>query len=220
METTNNEEVNPVTEETVVTEPPKLYAGKYKNVEELEKAYKNSAEVFNENKILQEKLKSYEVPENYSLPEVSLAEPVLNDIQKLAKSSGLNQEQFNKTLVSMQEQQRQYQNQLEERKKQLGSQLKVVEDYVTKTYPPSLHNTVLNTLLGDENAMSDAMKHRDQVLNSQVPGLSNQRANLSDPYKGRTELLNIAKEYQKNPTEKNRNRYINLAQEVAEASKK
>ncbi|WP_246562513.1 hypothetical protein [Rickettsiella endosymbiont of Dermanyssus gallinae] len=65
--------------------------------------------------------------------------------------------------------------------------------------------------------MSDAMKHRDQVLNSQVPGLSNQRANLSDPYEGRTELLNIAKEYQKNPTEKNRNRYISLANEVAEA---
>ncbi|WP_218814589.1 hypothetical protein [Rickettsiella endosymbiont of Dermanyssus gallinae] len=142
METTNNEEVNPVTEETVVTEPPKLYAGKYKSVEELEKAYKNSAKVFNENKILQEKLKSYEVPENYSLPEVSLAEPVLYDIQQLAKSAGLNQEQFNKTLLSMQEQQLQYQNQLEERKKQLGSQLKVVEDYVTKIYPAALHNTV------------------------------------------------------------------------------
>lgn len=67
--------------------------------------------------------------------------------------------------------------------------------------------------------MSDAMKHRDQGLNSQVPGLSNQRANLSDHYEGRAELLNIAKEYQKNPTEKNRNRYINLAQEVAEARK-
>ncbi len=95
--------------------------------------------------------------------------------------------------------------------------MKVVEDYVTKTYPLSLHNTVLNTILGDESAMSDAI---DQVLNSQVPGLSNQRANLSGPYEGRTELLNIAKEYQKNPAEKNRNRYINLAQEVAEASKK
>ncbi len=208
----NNEIENPVTDEAVTTHPPKLYAGKYKSIEELEKAYKNSAKVFNENKSLQEKLKSYEVPESYSLPEVSLAEPVLNDLQKLAKSAGLNQEQFNKTIISMQEQQQHYQTQLEERKKQLGSQLKVVEDYVTKNYPPSLHNTVLNTILGDENAMSDAMKHRDQVLNSQVPGLSNQRANLSDPYEGRTELLNVAKEYQKNPTEKNRKRYINLAQ--------
>lgn len=88
----------------------------------------------------------------------------------------------------------------------------MVEDYVTKNYPSSLHNTVLDTILGDENAM----KHRDQVLNSQVPDLSNQRANLSYPYEGQTELLNVAKEYQKNPTEKNRKHYINLAQEVAE----
>lgn len=220
METTNIELENPVTQETLAVESPKLYAGKYKSIEELEKAYKNSAKVFNENKILQEKLKSYEVPESYILPDVQLAEPILNDLQHLAKSAGLNQEQFNKTLLSMQEQQKQYQTQLEERKKQLGEQLKVVEDYVTKTYPAALHNTVLTTLLGDENAMSDAMKHRDQVLNSQVPGLSNQRANLSDPYEGRTELLTLAKEYQKNPTEKNRKRYINLANEVAEARKK
>lgn len=214
METTNDEVENPV------NEPPKLYAGKYQSVEELEKAYKNSAKVFNENKTLQEKLKSYEAPENYSLPDVSLAEPVVNDLQNLAKSAGLNQDQFNKTILSMQERQKHYQIQLEERKKELGDKLKVLEDYVTKTYPPSLHDTVLNTILGDENAMSDAMKHRDQVLNTQVPGLSNQRANLSDPHEGKTELLNLAKEFQKNPTEKNKNRYINLANEVAEARKK
>lgn len=146
MEITNNEVENPVTEETVAPEPPKLYAGKYKSVEELEKAYKSSAKVFNENKVLQDKLKSYEVPESYSLPDVSLAEPVLNDLQHLAKSAELNQEQFNKTLISMHEQQQKYQNQLEKQKKQLGDQLKVVEDYVTKTYPSALHSTVLNTL--------------------------------------------------------------------------
>ncbi|WP_010597627.1 hypothetical protein [Rickettsiella massiliensis] len=40
--------------EATITESTKLYAGKYKSVEELEKAYKNSAGVFNENKILKE----------------------------------------------------------------------------------------------------------------------------------------------------------------------
>jgi len=214
METTANELESPVAEEIPATEPVKLYAGKYKSIHELEKAYTNSSTVFNENRALKEK---YKVPENYVVPEVSLPETVINDLQQLAKSAGFNQEQFTKTLLSMQEQQKQYQTQLEERKKQLGEQLKVVEDYVTKTYPSTLYNTVLTTLLGDENAMSDAMKHRDQVLNSQVPGLSNQHANLSDPYEGRTELLTLAKEYQKNPTEKNRKRYINLANEVAQA---
>ncbi len=117
----------------------------------------------------------------------------------------------------MHEQKQQYQNQLEARKKELGDEFKVVEDYVTKAYPSLLHNTILNTLLGDENAISDAMKHRDQVLNTQVPGLSNQRANLSAPFDSRAELLNMAKEYRNNPTEKNKQRYINLAKEVAEA---
>ncbi|MES2142386.1 MAG: hypothetical protein V4471_05865 [Pseudomonadota bacterium] len=57
--------------------------------------------------------------------------------------------------------------------------------------------------------MTDALKHRDQLLSSQVPGLSSQRANLSDPYEGQQEMLKVAKEYEKNPTEKNRKRYIN-----------
>lgn len=219
MEITNIEVENPVKQETVAVESPKRYAGKYESIEELEKAYKNSSKVFNENKVLQEKLKSYKVPENYTLPEVSLSESVLTELQDLAKSAGLNQEQFNKTVVSMHEQKQQLQNQLEARKKQLGDEFKVVEDYVTKAYPSTLHTMILNTLLGDEKAMSDAIKHRDQLLNSQVPGLSNQRANLSESYDSRTELQNLGKEYQKNPTEKNKNRYINLAREVAEASK-
>ncbi len=65
--------------------------------------------------------------------------------------------------------------------------------------------------------MSDALKHREQLLNSQVPGLGSQRANLSDPYEGQQEMLKVAKEYEKIPTEKNRKRYINLAKEVGEA---
>ncbi len=225
METTNNDtettQENTAIEETIVTESPKLYAGKYKSVEELEKAYKSSAGVFNENKTLKEQLKSFEVPENYSLPEsLSLHEQEIQGLQNIAKTAGLNQEQFNKTLLKMQEQQQQCQIQLEERKKMLGDTLNVIEDYVTKIYPSTLHSTILNTLIGDENAMSEALKHRNQILNSQVPGLGSQRANLFDPTDGKEELANIAKEFRKNPSEKNRKRYINLANEVAEARSK
>ena len=35
------------------------------------------------------------MPENYTLPEVSLSESILIEIKHLAKSAGLNQEQFN-----------------------------------------------------------------------------------------------------------------------------
>lgn len=221
MEATNNDlETTSInnTEERVNTEPPKLYAGKYHSVEELEKAYKNSAKVFNENKALHEKLKHYEPPESYTMPDLlDLPDSVIQEMQSLAKVAGLNQIQFNQTLHAMQTQQQHYQTQLETRKKNLGDKLMILEDYVSKTYPTTLHTTILNTLLGDEIAMSDALKHRDQCLNSQVPGLSSQRANLSDPHEGQQEMLKMAKEYEKNPTDKNRQRYINLAKEVAEA---
>jgi hypothetical protein len=207
-----------IIEELSIEEPPKLYAGKYKSVEELEKAYKNSAKVFNDNKALQERLKNYEVPESYHLPDVSLPKTMLREIEGLAKAANLSQEQFNKTLYAMAEQQKQYQTQLKDKKKTLGDKLNLLQDYVNKTYPTALHTTVLNTLIGDENAMTEALKHRDQLLNSQVPGLSSQQAhNRTDPYDGQQEMLKIAKEYEKNPTKQNRKKLINLAQEVAEA---
>lgn len=73
---------------------------------------------------------------------------------------------------------------------------------VPKPHPTSLHNTILNLLIGDEDATTKALKHRDQLLNSQVRGLRSQRAGLSDPYEGRTELLKVGEQYRKNPTEK------------------
>jgi hypothetical protein len=221
METTNNEVESSINKTTVATDPPKLYAGKYKSVEELEKAYKNSSTVFNENKTLQEKLKSFVVPESYQLPEsLSLPEQEIQGLVHTAKQVGLNQTQFDKTLLTLQEQQQQFQTQREERKKQLGEQFKVVEDYVSKTYPTALHSTILNTLLGDENAMNDALKHRDQLLNTQVPGLSNQRASFSDPEDYKEELAKISNEYHQNPTEKNRQRYIKFANGAAEENAK
>lgn len=206
-----------ITEELPIEEQPKLYAGKYTSVEELEKAYKNSAKVFNDNKVLQERLKNYEVPESYHLPDVSLPKTMLQEIEGLAKAADLSQEQFNKTLYAMAEQQKHYQTQLENKKKTLGDKLPLIQDYITKNYPASIQSTVLNSLIGDENAMTEALKHRDQLLNSQVPGLSNQQANFSDPYDGQQAMLKMAKEFEKNPTNKNRKRLINLAQEVAEA---
>ena len=105
------------------------------------------------------------MPESYQLPEfISISEVEIQGLVTTAKQVVLNQSQFEKSLATMKEQQQNYQTQLAERKKQLGEQFKVVEDYVANTFLSSLHNTVLNTLLGDENAMNDALKHRDQLL--------------------------------------------------------
>ena len=68
--------------------------------------------------------------------------------------------------------------------------------------------------------MTEALKHRKQTLNTQVPGLSNQRGSFSDPEDAKEALAKISNEYRKNPTEKNRKRYINMANEVAEKKDK
>ena len=84
---------------------------------------KSATEVsIRENRALKEK---YKVPENYVVREVSPPETVINDLQQLAKSAGFNQERFDKTIVSIHEQKKQQQTQLESKKQQLGDQLKV-----------------------------------------------------------------------------------------------
>ncbi len=66
---------------------------------------------------------------------------------------------------------------------------------MTRNYSTSLHATVLNKLIEDENAMTEDLKHRDQLLNSQVPSLSSQQIHLSVPYDSQQEMLKIAKEF-------------------------
>lgn len=142
---------------------------------------------------------------------------MLQEIEGLAKAANLSQEQFNKTLHAMAEQQNRYQTQLDNKKKTLGDKLNIVQDYVMRNYPTSLQSTILNTLIGDDNAMGEALKHRDQLLNSQVPGLSNQLAHRTDPYDAQQEMLKLAKEYEKNPNTKNREKLITFAHKVTEA---
>lgn len=99
----------------------------------------------------------------------------------------------------------------------MGDKLNAHQDYFTKISPTSLRDTTLNILLEYENDMSEALKHRDQLLNSQVLGLNNQPANLSSPYECQQEMLKTAKEYERNPSDKDKKRYINLTNEVAAA---
>lgn len=65
----------------------------------------------------------------------------------LALPAGFNEEQFDKTIVSIHEQKKQQQTQLES-KKQLGVQFKVVEDFVNELSSNFTQHDI-NTLLGD-----------------------------------------------------------------------
>lgn len=196
---------------------PRLYAGKYKTIEELEEGYRNAAGVYNENESL--KLQ-FAVPEQYQAPTgVLLREAELNDLKSLAKRSGLSQNQFNNMTLEMSQHIKYNIDSLESAKQALGPEkLNLVTDYVKQNYPASLQETVINKLLKDGNAMSDALKDRDQKLNSSVPGMRDASTSIPQPaYDGFKELEKASLEYRQNPNERNRNLYISLAQEVGES---
>lgn len=197
----------------------RLFAGKFKTVEELETSYKNSAKVFNENRELKAQLESLKkVPDDYEIPtDVSLRDIDLQDLKSIAKNAGYTQEQFVKTTKEWESRLQAQIQSLEERKAQIGeANLNILQDYVKTYYPPSLQDTIFTKLIKDENAMNDAFKHREQQLNNQVPGINNSAAgSVKERYEGQKELEKAAREYQSNQTPQNRKRYIEIAREVA-----
>ena len=196
---------------------PKLWAGKYKSVEDLEEAYKHSAKVFNENEELK---KRYEqattVPEAYTAPDgISLRENELHEINQIAKSAGLTQAQYEKTAREMEGRIKAQREGFERARSEIGNErLVILEDYVKKTFPESLQQPVINHIIKDKKAMDDALKHRDSLLNSTVPGMDKAGAGAPKSYDGQSEVAKAAEEYRRNPTQANRNKYINIAAEV------
>ena len=79
----------------------RLYAGKFKTVEELEAGYNNSAKVFQENEEVKRRLEeSTKVPDDYQTPsDVQLHDNDIAQLKNAAKSSGLTQAQFDKLIL-------------------------------------------------------------------------------------------------------------------------
>lgn len=212
-----------MSEETVVTEvigssEPKLFAGKYKTVEELEEGYKASLRVHLENKELKEKYdEATSVPDSYKVPEgLQLRENEVREIQQIARDSGLTQIQFERTAKAMEERIKSQRESFEAARKEIGDQrLVLIEDYVKKAYPESLQQPVINHIIKDKKAMDDALKHRDQLLDSRVPGIDGSGNLGKKPsYDGQKEVMEAAREYERSPTQANKDRYIALATEV------
>jgi hypothetical protein len=199
---------------------PKLWAGKYKSPEDLEVAYKNVAGTFEENRELKSKIESYsKAPDDYVIPsDITLRDQELVEIKQMAKNAGLTQDHFEKMTRDMHGKIQGQLNAFQEAKQSLGEEkLNVLTDYVKRTYPESLHETVLNKLIKDKTAMSDALNHRDKLLNSQTPGISSGSTTIPQRYDGEAELQKIANEYRKRPTEATKAKYIDIARQVGEA---
>ena len=76
----------------------KLYAGKFRTVEELEDGYKNSAKVYQERETLRKEFEELEkIPDDYNTPTgVTLHEADLAEAKRIAKESGMTQAQYEK----------------------------------------------------------------------------------------------------------------------------
>lgn len=202
----------------IVQEEPKLYAGKYKSVEELEKGYCHSLQSLNE---IKSELKSFTAPEEYVIPDVKTHHEIISRAKELAKSTGLSQSQFDAVVRKMDEKNRDSIEKFEESKKRAGEKLDILEDYVSRHYPKKLKSTIINSLLMDSEAMDEALKHRESMLNTQVPGIHSARgASFSTNDKTEKEkMIEAMIRYNTNPTKENLDDYMNRVESVAKNKK-
>ena len=174
-ETNMSEEIQDTT--TVIEEEPKLYAGKFATVEELEKGYNSSLPVHIKNKELEEKLsRMTAIPEQYTLPEgIELDENAINDIVSLSKNAGLNQDQFNLAADKLYKANTDYRNKIEERKASVGEEkLNLVNSYINdnlKGLSDSIKGDILTKVITDESSLSAVLDSRANKLNTSVPGM-------------------------------------------------
>lgn len=156
-------------------EGEKLYAGKFKTVEELEAGYKNSLPTFQENEALKNQVKEFStVPDTYLNPaDVELDAQRFSDIQARAREAGMTQAQYEKFVRSDKHSLDAHQQNFETARKEMGEEtLNLLTDYVNKNYPKELHDNILRSFIVNKEARTAALNHRTQLLNNQVPGLN------------------------------------------------
>lgn len=152
----------------------KLYAGKFKTVEDLEAGYNSSAKVFQENNDLKKRLEDISrVPDDYAPPsEIALHESDLAEAKRLAKESGMTQSQFERFAKQQEAKAKKQLEDFENAKKEIGpDKLNVLQDYIKNYYPEKMQDTVLKTLIKNKEAREAAFAHREQLLNNTAPGM-------------------------------------------------
>lgn len=204
----------------------RLWAGKYKTPEDMEAAlFAQNKEVYkliDEKKSLSAKFQEVGVvPETYTVPEnLEYIKNDIGDFKKTAKQAGLSQSHFEKIIREMNSKKGLEYTKYEEKKQAIGSEtLAVLNDYVKTNYPEPLHETIYSKLITDETARSKAMEDREKRLNSSIPAFAGATPGSPRPeaYDGEKAALQAGEEYRKNPTEKNKQKYIEICAEVSRA---
>jgi len=217
---------------TMLDEKPtvidKLWAGKYKTAEDMETALlsqnKEVYKLLDEKKLLAAKIQENLVPESYKVPDgLDHIKGEIDDLKAMARASGLTQDLFVKMISEINTKRIVEYDRFLESKKALGeANVTVLDDYVKKNYPESLHQTILNKLITEPDARKQAMDDRDKRLNSRVSGMDsgNPGSGITKDsrYDGEQELAKLAEEYERNPSNtKIKDKLINLATEIGQA---
>ncbi len=151
----------------------KLYAGKFKTIEELEAGYNNSAKVYQENEDLKKRFdETTKVPDEYQVPSnVTLHDNDVAQLKSAAKESGLTQSQFERLALKQTENVQSKLQDFENAKKEVGADnLNLLQDFISKTYPDKIAEKMLKEAIKDKDLRAQLLDQRTKMLNSSVPG--------------------------------------------------
>lgn len=202
-----------MTDETNQENAERKYAGKFDTVEQLEEGYKNSAKIYQENEALKKQLQT---PEDYLKPEgIALDDKNYEELKQLAKSTGLTQGHFDKLCNEWQAKITKKKEKVEAAFKEVGEEnINVLKDYVSKNYPEKIAQTVLKKLVLDKEAREAALKHREALLNTSVPGVN--RVNAAGYNVTYNDVLKAREQHLKNNKDaKLRDQYVKITAEFA-----
>lgn len=151
----------------------KLYAGKFKTVEELEAGYNNAAKVYQDNEDLKTKYaESTKIPEDYAIPQgIELHENDVSQLKSTAKESGLTQAQFDKLAAAQNQSVKSKFESFENAKKEIGADnLNLLQDFINKSYPEKASAALLKEAIKNKEVRDAILEQRKQALDSSVPG--------------------------------------------------
>ncbi len=163
-----------------MNEDVKLYAGKFKTIEELEAGYNNAAKVYQENEDLKSKYSQVTtVPDDYQVPaNVALHENDLASLKQSAKESGLTQAQFEKLAAKQESIARGKLEAFENAKKEVGADnLNLLQDFIGKAYPEKVQAAMLKEAIKNKEVRDSILAQRTAALNSSTPGVGRVSSN-------------------------------------------
>lgn len=152
----------------------KLYANKFKTVEDLEAGYNNAAKVYQENESLKKKFEEVtKIPDEYMTPsDVVLENTDVAEIKAIAKSSSLTQAQYEKLIKESHSRVVTSKNAFETAKKEIGADnLNIIQDFVKKQYGEKVSNTLMNSIITNKELREEILSQRQSALNSATPGM-------------------------------------------------